>query len=126
MKAAALIFGILIALFTLSFFTSWYINHSTASITQQLQDMDNSIREGKWIEVHQSMSVAEEEWERIRGRWAMIIDHRDMENINLGFSRLKEYIDEPDPTQALAEISMLKLLFEYTSENQAFSLKNIL
>ncbi len=112
MKAVALIFGILIVLFILSTLTSEYIDDSSASITQQLEYMENSVREGKWREVRESMSMTKKEWEHVRDKWAMIIDHGDMENINLGFSRLKEYIDEPDPTQALAEISALKLLFE--------------
>ncbi|MGE5458328.1 MAG: DUF4363 family protein, partial [Methanococcaceae archaeon] len=65
-------------------------------------------------------------WNHMKDKWALLLDHQEIDNINISLSKMKEYIKGKNKNDSLAEVSTLKLLFIHIPEKEAISLKNIL
>ncbi len=126
MRALTIIASVIIVLFVGSILTSNYLSDSSSSINNDLQMLDQKVRIGKWNEAREQVSVIKNKWDGIKDGWAMLLDHQEIDNIDLSFSRMEEYVKVSQAADSLAEISSLKLLFEHIPEKESFSLKNIL
>lgn len=126
MKAIIIIVVVLTAVFAVSLLTQNFLTVSAHSIDQELKLLEHSIRTGKWNEAKAQLGVVEGRWDSIKDKWAMVLDHQEIDNIELSLVRMGVYVDKSDPVQSLAEISALVMLFEHIPEKEALSWKNIL
>lgn len=126
MRALIIIASVIVVLFVGSMLTSNYLTDSSSSINNDLQVLDRQVRTGNWNEARDQFSEVKNKWDGIKDGWAMLLDHQEIDNIDLSFSRMEEYVKVSQAADSLAEISSLKLLFEHIPEKESFSLKNIL
>lgn len=125
MKPLLIIAVIVVLVFTAGLVGIGYLNNSSASLSQELKAMDASVRDGKWNDAHSRLNTFENKWAGTKYGWAFLLDHMEIDNIDIELSKMKEYVKTMDKTEALAEISSLVLLIEHIPEKESFSLKNI-
>ena len=126
MKVIIMITVILVIIFAGSAMASSYLNDTSSSFGQELNILEHNIRDGKWYDAQAQITSLEDKWKGIKDGWAMLLDHQEIDNIELTLSRLKEYVKNSNTSDSLAEVSALKMLFEHIPEKEAVSLKNIL
>lgn len=105
---------------------SYYFNKSSKSMDIELARLDSEVRTNKWIPASQVLEIMENKWKGMKSTWELLIDHQEIDNIDLSVSKMKEYVKGKDRVNALAEISSLKLLFEHIPKKDSLSLTNIL
>jgi len=126
MKSILIIVLVLIMVFISGYFMSDYINRSSKSIDIELFKLYEVVRTNNWVSASQNLLKMENKWKDEKDSWAILVDHLEIDNINLSISKMKEYIKEKDTVDALAEISSLRLLFEHIPRKDSLTWTNIL
>lgn len=94
------------------------LDNSLSELEKQISGQDWDTAERNFREFHRK-------WDKISSLWSMLIDHYEIDNIELALSELDSYIKTRNKTEALAQLSSLKALVRHIPEKEAFNLKNI-
>ncbi|WP_298198021.1 DUF4363 family protein [Desulfosporosinus sp.] len=108
-------------------FTSYrYIQTTTQTAGEHLELLEQSISIEKWEGAQKELSTVQQSWEKNNTWWSILLDHEEIDTINICLSRLESLLARQDVTLSLAEVSTLKLLFENLHDKEKFTLKNVL
>lgn len=88
--------------------------------------MENHIERGEWEKVDNINANFNHQWEKSEKIWPMLIDHLEIDNINIQLSELEASLKNKDKIRALSKLSILKLLVKHIPERESFILQNIL
>lgn len=126
MKSIIIILVILVFLFVSSYLMSDYIIKSSKIVDSELIKLDSVVRSKDWNAASYNLVSTENKWKDIKDKWALLVDHQEIDNIDLSMSKMKEFVKGRNLTDSLAEISSLKLLFEHIPKRDSLSWVNIL
>jgi hypothetical protein len=90
-----------------------------------LESVEDSITVQKWEGAQEELNTAQQNWNNNNTWWSIILNHQEIENININMKRLEKYIGVQDVSKSLGEVTTLKLLFEHIFDTELFTLKNI-
>ncbi|MCO1601050.1 DUF4363 family protein [Desulfosporosinus nitroreducens] len=108
-------------------FTSYrYIQTTTQTAGEHLELLEQSISIQKWEGAQKELSTVQQSWEKNNTWWSILLDHEEIDTIDISLSRLESLLARQDVTLSLAEVSTLKLLFENLHDKEKFTLKNVL
>ncbi|MDO0824487.1 DUF4363 family protein [Desulfosporosinus nitroreducens] len=108
-------------------FTSYrYIQTTTQTAGEHLELLEQSISIEKWEGAQKELSTVQQSWEKNNTWWSILLDHEEIDTIDISLSRLESLLARQDVTLSLAEVSTLKLLFENLHDKEKFTLKNVL
>ncbi len=103
-----------------------YVNSSASQMAGQLKTAEDAIRAQKWELAQGQLASVQQNWDRAKSRWAVLLDHEEIDNIDISIKRLAEYVKSKGSALALGEVSALRLLVEHISDKEAPNIKNIL
>jgi len=63
-------------------------------------------------------------WNKHKGWWAMVIDHQEIDQIDMALIRTRQYIDLQD-RDASVELAVLRRMLEHIPDKEQVNLKNI-
>lgn len=121
--AAMIIFVILLGFAT---FTSYYINNTANTLLTRAENVEKSVDVRDWQQAEKKFSQLNSSWNGTSPKWTALIDHQELDNINISLSKVKKYIDTRELPGFMTEMAELKLLFKHIPEKEALNLKNIL
>lgn len=90
-----------------------------------LESVEDSISNHKWEGAQEKLKTAQQNWYNDDTWWSIILEHQEIDNININMKRLEKYIVVQDASQSIGEVTTLRLLFEHISDTELFTLKNI-
>ncbi|MFZ5435122.1 MAG: DUF4363 family protein [Bacillota bacterium] len=102
------------------------LGNSAQDVIRDFDQIRDAIRNEDWKLAEDRIAAAHTAWDKHRQWWAVVIDHREIDNIEMSFSKVGEYIRYQDKAMASAELTVLKRLIEHIPEKEKVSLKNIL
>lgn len=108
-----------------SFASYRYIQTTTHTTGEHLDVLEQSISAQKWEGAIRELTIVQQNWDENNTWWSILLDHQEIDTINLSLRRLKRFIATQDVTLSLGEVSSLKLLFENIHDKDKFTLKNI-
>ena len=103
-----------------------YISNQSETLQKQLIELEKHIDNEDWSQADTLYKSFKQKWVNIDHKWSMLIDHYEIDYINMDLGELEAYIKTQDKTNALAKISSLQLLVKHIPEKEYPSLKNIL
>jgi hypothetical protein len=103
-----------------------YISSQSETLQKQLIELEKHIDTEDWSQADTLYKSFKQKWVNIDHKWSMLIDHYEIDYINMDLGELEAYIKTQDKTNALAKISSLQLLVKHIPEKEYPSLKNIL
>ncbi len=115
---------VLILLFGIG--TYMYVNTSANQLSGQLKIAESSIRSQNWGQAGEQLAYVEKSWDKSKGWWTILLDHQEIDNIDVSLKRLSQYVKSQGSTLALGEISALELLVDHIADKEAPNIKNIL
>lgn len=101
------------------------LDQSSKRLESHISLMENRMQSGDWKGAKESLQILESDWSKIKGTWAMLIDHIEIDNIDTSLSRAKQYIETQQYSLALAEASVLKQFVRHIPKKEGFNLENI-
>ncbi|MEA4960722.1 DUF4363 family protein [Lutispora sp.] len=89
-------------------------------------EMESDIMSEKWDDAGEKGDKLHNQWKKYKKVWPMLIDHLEIDNLDIHISELESFLISRDKTQALSKLSILKLLVKHIPEKESFTLQNIL
>lgn len=126
MKPFILAIFFLIVIIAGSLMSTYYISSQAEELHKQLVELENYIDSENWSRANSQYKSFKQDWVKIDHKWSMLIDHYEIDYINMDLGELEAYIKTKDKTNALAKISSLQLLVKHIPDKEYPSLKNIL
>lgn len=119
-----------IILITFMILGSWFlVNNSLAKNTEYmkviLKDLDKDIQNDNWSNASANFIKFKEKWIDLRSLWTIILDHHEIDNIDLSVAKADKYIQTKSKPLSLAEVEVLQSLIEIVRESESLSLSNI-
>jgi len=109
--------------------TSTYANRILKNDAQSLEEKINhvqvSTKNEDWNTAESGLTSILEEWPKVEGKWSILLDHAEIDNIEDALIKVAEYIKAKDSSSALAELASLKNFIGHIPKKEAFSIKNI-
>lgn len=108
-------------------FTSYrQIQNTTRLMRNHLEAVEQSVSTQKWEASESELSSAQQSWTKTKTWLSILLDHQEIDTIDLTMKRLGKYLETKDVTLSLGEVSALKFLFEHISDAELFTLENII
>jgi len=124
-KALIVVFILAVAILC----TSIYINESLRSNAKQLNKhivvLELDVAKQNWTVAKIQFKQVYRIWKKTEKAWTLLIDHTEIDNINISFQKLRIYIDTQDRTMALAEIAVSKKYIQHIPEKEKFKIRNV-
>ncbi|AET70627.1 hypothetical protein Desor_5243 [Desulfosporosinus orientis DSM 765] len=118
---------VIILFFLIGSITSYrFVENTTDTASAHLQVIQESIYTEKWQAANEELAIVQENWNNNGTWWSVILDHQEIDRIDLAIERLRKFIESKDPALSLGEVTSLKQYFDFIHDNERLSLKNIL
>ncbi len=104
----------------------YYIDHTAGTLVARTETLERSINIEDWKQAHTNFQKLHSLWDKTSPKWTVLIDHQELDNINVTMSRAKRFIEARDKTGIMTELAELKLLLKHIPEKEALNIKNIL
>ncbi|HYF75411.1 MAG TPA: DUF4363 family protein [Candidatus Nitrosocosmicus sp.] len=105
--------------------TLYALNSEAERLSDELSSLEEDINNQNWDSATEKLEKFHEKWDRATTLWSMLIDHNEIDSIELVISKLVSYVRTHDKNEALAQLSSLKALIKHIPEKESFNLKNI-
>jgi len=106
--------------------TLYALNSESQRLNDSLSILEEDIENQNWDTAAKKLEEFHSRWDKISSFWAMLIDHYEIDNIELALSHLVSHVKSQDKNEALSEMSSLKTLIKHIPAKESFNLKNIL
>ncbi|AFK85054.1 MULTISPECIES: DUF4363 family protein [Thermoanaerobacterium] len=103
-----------------------YLYSSSNNMEKKLETIEQNIKSEKWMNAKANADDLEKTWGKISSKWAILIEHREIDDIDMSLSKLKSFIDTKDKDLSLSELKTLKELYGHIPSNEKLTLENIL
>lgn len=103
-----------------------YLYTSSNSMEEKLHVIEKDIKNGNWKSAETYVNDLEKTWGKVSSKWAILIEHREIDDIDMSLSKLKSFIDSKNKDLSLAELKTLKELYNHIPSNEKLTLENIL
>jgi len=109
-----------------SFASNQYIRSTTQSIDSQLASVEQMISTQQWDAAQKELNTTQQHWNKSKTWWTILLDHQEIDKIDLSLKRLDKYIVSRNFPLSLAEVAVLELLINNILNTEKLNLRNIL
>lgn len=103
-----------------------YLYTSSNSMEKKLEVIEQNIKSEKWMIAKTNADDLEKTWGKVSNKWAILVEHREIDDIDMSLSKLKSFIETKDKDLSLSELKTLKELYSHIPSNEKLTLENIL
>ncbi|SHJ78827.1 DUF4363 family protein [Tepidibacter formicigenes] len=107
------------------FFTYKHIEDYSSDFIYSLDKISKNIKNSNWEDSYDEFLRMKKKWKRIKNTWDLLIDHQEVESINLIIEKINTYMELKNLDLTLNEITILKEVFRIIIEKESFKLTNI-
>lgn len=126
MKPLIIIFLLTAVIITAGCLTLNALAEESAKLDNSLSELEKDIENMNWEAAAKGLKEFHNNWDRISKLWTMLIDHYEIDNIELAIAELDSYIKTQNKSQALAQLSSVKALIKHIPQKEALSFRNLL
>jgi len=105
--------------------TLYLLNSESQRLDDSLSSLGEAIENGNWDNASKNLKEFNSKWDRTSSLWSMLVDHYEIDNIELLLSQLASYVKNKNRNDALSSVSSLKTLIKHIPEKESLSLKNV-
>ena len=108
-------------------FIQSYLEKSSKDLVDEIDDLIEIVDEDKINESIEVREKVQEKWDNTKNKWAALIDHEEIDNIEESMHRVEMLIGDPEEkVELLSELNRLRFYLKHIPEREAFSLENVL
>ena len=104
-----------------------YLEKSSEKLVNEINNLINAVANDKISESISIREKAQKEWDDTKNKWAMLVDHEEIDNIEETMHRVEMLMKDPEEkVELLSELNKLKFYLEHIPKREEFALENIL
>ncbi len=124
-KTAGTIIILTIFIIGISMFAQQKLVRDSALLGQWIEKTEGSIEAEDWNRAEGILKQINDDWMGVKGIWAALIDHEEIDNIDVTLSRLETLIKTEDTSASLSEAAALKKFINHIPDKEKLSFMNI-
>ncbi len=117
---------IIILIVSLGIYTIKTVEGEAENLHTLIVELEDNIFKDEWENAKSIAETTQEEWDKYKKVWPMLIDHFEIDNLNTKLAELHAYIISNNKTETLSKIAALKVLVKHIPERESFIIQNIL
>lgn len=117
---------IIIVIIAFGAFTINMLKNEADNLHTVLIELEKNIYAEEWEKAKNIGETIEKQWDKYKKIWPMLIDHFEIDNVNINLAELQAYIISNDKTESLSRLAALKVLIKHIPERESFIIQNIL
>lgn len=125
LKHVLIIIVVLALIIGFGYWTLQEVAQSSEVLLSLSLSLEESIKQNLWDEAENRFKKLDSAWQKTKSLWTVLLNHTEIDNIDLTLAKLEQYIKTQEQGLALAEISSLKLLIRHIPEKEKLTLENI-
>ncbi|KPU45333.1 hypothetical protein OXPF_12260 [Oxobacter pfennigii] len=125
MKKILLAVAIIIAISCTAIYSLHLYKTTSETLSKRVDNIIELVTLDKWEEASEKIKDFEEAWEDIENVWTLLIDHFEIDNIEMSLKKAGKYIETKNKPLSLAELETLDFMVEHILEKEVFNLKNV-
>jgi len=118
----SVVFALVLAL---GLFTLDGLGDSAGKMVAGFDGLESAIASGNWEEAAESIGKMQDLWSGYKGWWAIVVDHQEIDNIDMALVRVNKYVNMHDRAMAAGELAVLRQMLEHIPDKERVNLKNI-
>ncbi|GAB6172612.1 hypothetical protein JCM15765_20900 [Paradesulfitobacterium aromaticivorans] len=103
-----------------------FIDRSAQNMVSEISKVELSLKSSDWNTATEQLKLTTDSWEKTKYWWSILLHHQEIDNIDLSLERLSKYIETKGSSLSLAELAVLKKLFDHIADTESLTLRNIL
>jgi len=109
-----------------SIFAEKYLLNTSNEIIKDLEELENKLELSENIdEIFEDIEKIQEKWNKIENKWAIIVEHGEIDKIELSILQLEGFMKHQQKGDVLANINQAKFLLKHIVEMQKIKMKNV-
>ncbi len=125
MKPLIIIIALTVLLIAGGCLTLYALNSESERLNNSLSILEEDIENQNWEDAAKKLEEFHRKWDKTGLIWSMLVDHYEIDNIEMVLSQLISYVKTHDKNEALSKMSSLRTLIKHIPAKEAFSLQNI-
>ena len=117
--------AIIALIFGAAFYTNGILLKDAHSLEEKIVNVEADMKKEDWVMAQSGLASILNEWPAVENKWALLIDHAEIDNIEDALTKVAEYIKVKDASLALAELATLKNYITHIPEKESLNLKNV-
>ncbi len=102
-----------------------YLDRTGSELSARLQEVGKALEHKDWEQSERAFFGFEQRWRVVRRNWALVVDHLEIDNVDMRLVRLKELIRSRKDDEARADYSEALLLLEHIPERERLTWRNL-
>lgn len=125
MKKILLAAFMLGAIITSGLMAQNFYSRSSKKLSEKISVLTHQVTAEDWDKAGSEIEDIEKMWSKTEKKWSVLIDHFEIDNIEMSLKRTKKYIESKDKTLSLAELEGLEFMISHIYKKEEFNLSNI-
>ena len=125
MKPLLIIIALTLLIIAGGCLTLYALNSESQRLNDSLTSLEKDIERQNWEEALKKLEEFHSKWDKVSNLWSMLIDHYEIDSIELVLSQLISYVKTQDKNEALSQMSSLKTLIKHIPAKESFNLRNV-
>jgi len=105
--------------------TLYALNSEAQKLDSDLSVLEEFIENQSWNTASEKLEEFHGKWYKTSSFWSILIDHYEIDNIELLLSQLASYVKNKNKNDALSSVSSLKTLIKHIPDKESLRLKNV-
>lgn len=90
-----------------------------------ISNLSELIDKDNWKRANEKINILNNDWARYAGKWAIFINHHEIDNISSSLQKAVQYIKYNNKEDSAAYLSELSEYIDHIPDMENLSLKNI-
>jgi|LSQX01.1.fsa_nt_gb hypothetical protein len=124
-KTICSILIITLLIVVISFFSQRKLIRDSTVLGQSIEKIEESVESEGWDQAKGILKQISDDWMEVKGIWAALIDHAEIDNIDITLSRLEALIMIEDVSASLSEAAALRKYVNHIPNKEKLSFENV-
>lgn len=108
-----------------SIYTQQTLNKDSLRMEQFIDEIENNVKSEKWAQAETGTNTIKAIWKDVKGTWSALIDHQEIDNIDVTLSRLQMLIQAKEMPSSLSEAEALKIYIGHIPAKEKLGFDNL-
>ncbi len=124
-KTIASIIIIAASIITVSILSQHTLHRDSDKLVRSIENVEESMKKEDWNQSENQVIEIISIWENVKGTWSVLLDHQEIDNIDVTLTRMQTLIKSRDNSSAPAEAAALKKYVNHIPAKENLNLDNV-